>query len=1106
MSAGFDRLTELFSRLRRIPPGDAREAALAGLADLAPDLRTRLADLLAQHDAADAEGFGLGLDGVAASALLDASSDEVAPALPGFRVVRRIGEGGMGTVWEAEQEHPRRRVAIKLLRPELATSEGRKRFEREADLLAGLSHPGIARIHQQGVADQAWGAQPFLAMEFVNGEPLTAYARRERLDLARRVELLVKVCDAVGHLHEHGVIHRDLKPGNILVTPDGAPKVLDFGIARALESGATLETRPGAVLGTLAYMSPEQATGMRDAADTRSDVYALGVLAYELLAGRLPYDLEGQGLPAAVRTIAERDPPSLGGLDTRLRGDLSAIVAKAMDKDKARRYASAAALGEDLRRHLADEVVLASRVSAIHLVRKFVRRHTAWVVGSAAVLAALIAGLVASLHLKGVADDEARAARAASRLARFQAAAAALANEEMAVLEEHLAAIPEATRGWAWRYLQARLEGYVSSETVPPGAQTASLAPDGTVLVARHTPGEARYRNPGETVWSDPFPVGSSVKTMSAIVGGRKLVGTSPLTSPAPVFDVGERGRFCEVDGSVIGALAGSADGRRVALQWAAPPGPTFVEVRDAEAAGPIWRAPVAAALVLALDPRGERLAVGAPEQALVFEVGGDAVPRRLRWDDGDCWAIAFSPDGTRLATGSMDRAIRLWDAATGEALEEIRDVGGEPRVLAFVDADRLAVGTADGAVRLWDRRAGTITSAFLGERYAILDVAARGDELVAISRGSLRRWWIGEGPPDVLAVHGRESRTRWAPFVYFAGFTPDGAHIVSGGWDGFVRVTDLATGEALAAIPTEFVSHMTMSMDARLVAAGAHELQLCDPATASLRGTLPLPTGTRCVSLTPDGRTLRFGLNAGRVETVDVASGASRGAVEVLEKNENVGGIAHDPRGDRFLAVGDRGAAAICLARDGAVLQVLQHGPSAQVCAAFAPGGDLVATGGGGGVARICRIADGRTIHVLEGHGAQVFSLAFSPDGTELATGASDGVVRIWEVATGELLLRLRGHTRYVKDVSFSPDGQTLLSASGDGTIRIWSARPFAERFAERRAVVAAEREMEPWVSARFDSGDSGDDVVAESAADPTLGRMQRHAVRNLVLKAAGR
>ena len=278
-----------------------------------------------------------------------------------YRIIRLLGAGGMGTVYEAEQDHPRRKVALKVLKYGLPSPDVLWRFEQEAEVLGRLQHPGIARIYEAGQAETGRGvAQPYFAMELVHGVPLLEYAQAHHLNTRQRLELMVKVSEAVQHAHQLGVIHRDLKPANILVEESGQPKILDFGVARVAdrEAQATRQTEVGQIVGTLAYMSPEQVSGDPLAVDTRSDVYALGVILYELLAGRLPYPISRQ-LPEAVQTIREEEPTSLSSVNRTFRGDIETIVGKALEKEKTRRYASAEELAADIQHYLKDEPITA---------------------------------------------------------------------------------------------------------------------------------------------------------------------------------------------------------------------------------------------------------------------------------------------------------------------------------------------------------------------------------------------------------------------------------------------------------------------------------------------------------------------------------------------------------------------------------------------------------------------------------------------------------------------------------------------------------------------------------------------------------------------------
>ncbi len=337
-----------------------------------------------------------------------------------YAILGELGRGGMGVVYEAEQEDPRRRVALKVVRQGFDAGQLVLRLRREAQVLAQLTHPGIAHIYESGMVAIDGREQPYFAMEFIAGERVTTYAGEQRLDNRQRLALMARVCDAVQHAHQKGIIHRDLKPANILVVPPetqedacgaatgtgsqtiepvGQPKILDFGVARLTDGDihvTTLQTEVGQLIGTLAYMSPEQVAGDSQKIDTRSDVYALGVVLFELLTHQLPLDVSGRSVAEAARIIRDDEPPAAGAIDKSLRGDIETILAKALEKAPERRYASAAQLAGDIRRYLQDEPIVARPASALYQVRKFARRNSGLVAGLVATFAVLVIGLIST--------------------------------------------------------------------------------------------------------------------------------------------------------------------------------------------------------------------------------------------------------------------------------------------------------------------------------------------------------------------------------------------------------------------------------------------------------------------------------------------------------------------------------------------------------------------------------------------------------------------------------------------------------------------------------------------------------------------------------------
>jgi hypothetical protein len=325
-----------------------------------------------------------------------------------YQLTREIDAGGMGFVYEAIQDQPRRTVAVKLMRHSLSSKAAIRRFEYESQILARLQHPGIAQIFEAGTHQHGELAIPYFAMELVPGaRPITTYASAQKLSLRQRLELFIQVCDAVHHAHRKGILHRDLKPQNILIDMNGRVKVIDFGIARAVDADqvpATLQTSPDQLLGTLQYMSPEQLAGDPRELDARTDVYALGVVLYELLCDKPPYDLSASRIPDASRIIREQQPLRPRVANVQLSADLETILLKALHKDRSRRYQTAQELLDDLRRTLGGEPVSARRDSATYVVgtrlRAALARHPVGSILLAAVAALLIAELVG-----GAVDD-----------------------------------------------------------------------------------------------------------------------------------------------------------------------------------------------------------------------------------------------------------------------------------------------------------------------------------------------------------------------------------------------------------------------------------------------------------------------------------------------------------------------------------------------------------------------------------------------------------------------------------------------------------------------------------------------------------------------------
>lgn len=468
----YRRVMDVFDEVCDMPAGQRAEH-LTRLCDDDADLRHEVESLLradsAEHQLVKAAESGRGLEVLADGFDPDGDANQDTPErIGGYTIVREIGRGGMGIIYEAEQVSPQRKVALKVLRPGLIDRELLKRFQHEAHILGQLQHSGIAQIFEAGLAETPRGRQPFFVMELIGGTPLDRFANTNELNIKQRLELSARVCDAVQHAHQKGIIHRDLKPSNVLVAAPkddtspgtsttrtsiadaiGQPKVLDFGIARVTDSDMqtiTMQTEVGQLVGTLAYMSPEQVEGNSDDLDTRCDVYALGVMLYELLSGRRPHDLTGLPVAEAARRIREEDPPQLGAIDKRLRGDVETIVAKALEKDRERRYGSAAEMATDIRRFLNDQPIEARPASTFYQLGKFARRNKGLVVGVCAAILALSIGLVVTAYSLKRANVATLRAQRESRRATEESEIAKKAKEDVELVSRFQGAMIESVK------------------------------------------------------------------------------------------------------------------------------------------------------------------------------------------------------------------------------------------------------------------------------------------------------------------------------------------------------------------------------------------------------------------------------------------------------------------------------------------------------------------------------------------------------------------------------------------------------------------------------------------------------------------------------------
>jgi len=943
------------------------------------------------------------------------------PDIEGYKIIEPLGEGGMGMVWRAEQLSTRRQVALKLMvSHRIESPKAQARFQREVELTARLDHPNIARIYDSGLHRGMY----YYAMELIDGVPLDRYVKSKALSQNQILVLMRTVCQAVLCAHLRGVIHRDLKPSNIMVSSDGQPHVLDFGLAKALleQDDALTISVEGQIAGTPAYMSPEQAAGRHSQTDTRTDVFSLAVILYELLTGESPHDRSGSMFDV-LRRIMEGQIRRPREIDKTIDCELEALLLKALAQNPDDRYASAGALAKDIGNYLDGEPLDARVPTVLYFLRKKARKYRLQVGIAIAVLAAMLFAYTAIVGEQAKRKAAEQEIHIQARKGQLADAKLKWADLELKVLGQNEEEARAALRVLRDEYLASQqniveLEQKVDQKTTAVPTKRvnlkhgAPLAP--TALVSQ--PALPR----GVQSWTlETLGHRGSISKVTYSPNGRWLASGS-IDGMIRLWgsESGQLERVLVGSPGAVTDLSWSSDSK--GLMSISQGTDNLIRLWDAES-GKMQRAfPLGETSIrcVAWSPDGRFLASssreGQGEVALWHTETGQSVRVLKNHTDTVC-SIAWSPDGRILATGGADRTVKLWDPTTGRVLRTFDEVPDEVHSLAWSpDKRTLAIagrGSSTGdfeALRLWNTVSGEVLSSLRMQAEGPVHITGNlawtpdGSTLACTINERIRIWDIRSGRLKPFSP-GRVGALTWSS---------DGMVLAFGNRDGEILFWDTVSGQPRRS----YVSHSCGSVSS--------------------------------VTFSPDGE---FLATAGKLGTVCLWDARRWQPMYKLQAY----GVTADPSlGDSVLVWSPSGAT-LAVANDqqntlvildpqtGTVLDAIQESRQPTASVAWSPDGRLLATGHIGGEVQLwdTKSRPYKSLSRFNAHTGRVNALAWAPDGNSLLS-AGETAIKQWQPETGKQLRSFEGSRDTVFCLAWSPDGKTFASCGKAPAIRLWDVQ----------------------------------------------------------------